>query len=168
MSKYKSPFKPIKHLVKKHKAQCMLYAFAMAMDVDVTTLIANIGHDGTEVLWPELASPKCFRGFHITEFVYTCFRMDYAIYEFPRNLSLGYSEETEKEIKPNFKIELDAIIRFNRGVFITANHAYAYDGFCIHDPDKEEGKVGSELLISDVDWQVFFGIIKIVWRGFVA
>jgi hypothetical protein len=159
----------MKHLVKRHRAQCMLYAFAMAMDFqndsDVQCLIANIGHDGTEILWPELPEPNCYRGFHPCEIYFAAIKLDYAIYEFPRKVLIGHSDSTIKEPKLYFSIDT-VILGSNRGVFITNNHAYAYDGFNLFDPDRLPNKCGDYRSHSDIDWHTFYKVTKIVWRGF--
>lgn len=45
---------------------CLVTAFAMVCDMKVEDLIAKIGHDGSEALFPP---PKVQRGFHIQEII---------------------------------------------------------------------------------------------------
>ena len=140
----------MKHLVKKHISQCMLYSFAMVLDVEPDYIIELLGHDGTEIFWPELREPKCYKGFHITEMAYTCYRFYHTCYEFPSALSLGHSDDTEKYIHPIFSI--NGIISSNNGVFITPNHALAWDAANqkILDPN------GTERKLSDINWDFFY------------
>jgi len=46
---------------------CMPLAFAMALDMPVADLLAAIGHDGSEIVFPSLPEPLCRRCFHIQE-----------------------------------------------------------------------------------------------------
>ena len=46
----------------------------MALDVPVAELIESIGHDGSEIIWPDLPDPMCRRGFHSQELIEECLR----------------------------------------------------------------------------------------------
>ena len=48
---------------------CMPLAFAMALDMPVADLLAAIGHDGSEIVFPSLPEPLCRRCFHIQELI---------------------------------------------------------------------------------------------------
>lgn len=48
---------------------CLLRAFAEALDITPEVLIQGLGHDGQEIVWPELPEPLCRRGFHVQEFI---------------------------------------------------------------------------------------------------
>jgi hypothetical protein len=61
-------------LLKQQGPQCLLYAFAMALEVDPLQMIHFIGHDGMEVWWPEASGEKRLRGFHHQDMI------DYAIF----------------------------------------------------------------------------------------
>lgn len=41
----------------------------MLLDVEPREVIACVGHDGSEIFWPELEEPRCRRGFHLQEIV---------------------------------------------------------------------------------------------------
>jgi len=45
-------------------------AFAMALDMPVAELLAAIGHDGSEIVFPNLPEPLCRRCFHIQELIH--------------------------------------------------------------------------------------------------
>ena len=47
----------------------MPLAFAMALDMPVAELLAAIGHDGSEIVFPSLPEPLCRRCFHIQELI---------------------------------------------------------------------------------------------------
>lgn len=50
-----------------NKASCLVDAFSAVAQISPEAIVKHIGHDGLEVLWPELPEPFCFRGFHIQE-----------------------------------------------------------------------------------------------------
>ena len=47
----------------------MPLAFAMALDMPVADVLAAIGHDGSEIVFPSLPEPLCRRCFHIQELI---------------------------------------------------------------------------------------------------
>lgn len=145
----------MKHLKKAHQAQCMLYAFAMAFDVNPQDIIRHLRHDGTEVIWPDLPPPKCYRGFHIAEMYHFAMMNDYAIYELPREVITGHDDQHTKEVKIHDYLNY---ARAYKGVLLTENHAYAYDGWNVIDPDT--GESHHSLLFSDVPWHTFYVVGK--------
>lgn len=55
-------------LIRSHE-QCSIVATAMLLGIEPKEVIANVGHDGTEVKFPELPAPLCYRGVHIQEII---------------------------------------------------------------------------------------------------
>ena len=51
------------------RGTCLPTSFAMAMGIPVADIFAALGHDGSEVLWPDLPEPTCQRGFHVQELI---------------------------------------------------------------------------------------------------
>lgn len=47
---------------------CQLAAWAMALGVSLDVVVDGVGHDGSEIVWPDLPEPHCRRGFHPQEF----------------------------------------------------------------------------------------------------
>jgi hypothetical protein len=39
----------------------------MALDLSVGEMLERIGHDGSNIMWPDLPEPRCRRGFHTQE-----------------------------------------------------------------------------------------------------
>jgi len=140
----------MRHLIKKHRSQCMLYAFAMALNCDPDNIIKILGHDGTEILWPKFPSPKCFRGFHINEMVYVCFQCGFSIYEYPKYLELGHDESSARRIKVPYNI--DELVQYNNGVLLNDVHAYAWDFHTqtVLDPD------GPKSQLNQINWYIFY------------
>lgn len=44
----------------------------MALDETCETLIKEIGHDGSQLMWPHLPEPFCRQSFHIQELILCC------------------------------------------------------------------------------------------------
>ncbi len=50
-----------------NKWSCLPTAFAIVLGEPVDNIIKQIGHDGSEIIRPELGEPQCRKGFHIQE-----------------------------------------------------------------------------------------------------
>lgn len=61
---------------------CLPTAFAMAMEVDLDTIIREVGHDGSRILFPKLPEPHCRRSFHIQELIRVAWDYGFGITEF--------------------------------------------------------------------------------------
>lgn len=60
----------MKLIAKPNRWSCLPAAFAMAMEMDLGRFVAEVGHDGSKVLFPHLPEPACRRGFHIQECIH--------------------------------------------------------------------------------------------------
>lgn len=52
--------------------RCLPIAFAHVLDVPIEEITTELGHDGSEIWWPDLAEPYRRRGFHIQEMIRFC------------------------------------------------------------------------------------------------
>lgn len=57
---------------------CLPTAFAVALGVPVRDLFRELGHDGSEIVFPQEPEPLCRRAFHAQEFFGPCLRRGYA------------------------------------------------------------------------------------------
>ncbi len=64
--------------LKPNRWSCSVTAFAMALRVPVQQLIEELGHDGGEIIFPDLPEPMCRRGFHSQELILAAWRHDFA------------------------------------------------------------------------------------------
>ena len=60
-----------------NRASCLLTSFAMAIGVPVGDLTKSLGFDGTEIIFPELPIPSCYRGHHEQECLHACMKLGY-------------------------------------------------------------------------------------------
>lgn len=58
-----------------NKWSCLPTALANALRDDVRIYWDYLGHDGSEIVWPELPEPQCRRGFHIQEMVDLAYKL---------------------------------------------------------------------------------------------
>ena len=117
---------------------CLPTAFAMALSVHVDALLSIIGHDGSEIIWPELRDPERRRSFHIQEMVWASHNLGYSVTPHearPTTLPHGATQLLEIE-----NAEFETTLRQSQGVLTGVNghglrHAVAWDGNLILDPN---------------------------------
>lgn len=103
----------------------------MALSIPLKEMIRRIGHDGSEVLWPELKRP--WRSFHIQECIQVAYTLGYSVTHFEKefystpNGVLHYAQHGEFEIKQG------VLLGISNGV----HHAVGVDGRMIYDPNRD-------------------------------
>ena len=120
---------------------CMPLAFAMALEIPVAELLEELGHDGGELVFPNLPEPACRRGFHVQELVHVALRRGFALTPvelFPVLESAdGKQTQTVLYRDNNWKRFAD-ILAASRGVIdgvgFRFRHMVAYDHGRIFDP----------------------------------
>jgi hypothetical protein len=63
---------------KPNRWSCAVTAFAMALGVPVEQLIREVGHDGSEIIFPDLPEPMRRRGFHSQELIEAAWKRGFA------------------------------------------------------------------------------------------
>ena len=136
---------------------CLLVAFAMAIDESYQDLINEIGHDGSEKIWPEVNEPYCRRAFHPQELIDCCFSRGFTVIEIEKYPKLRPMYFDFLKIHTVFNND-KATSRYHKyiqtfpGVLIGPSHAVAWDGLQLYDP--------KGYTIPSFDSHLFFGIIK--------
>ncbi len=122
---------------------CSAAALAMVLGKDYDFVIKEIGHDGSEVIHPELPPPGCFKGFHIQELIEVAIEHSYAvtpIEALPVQTATGddehiveFSQYCSHETRLAYHFE-----RCENGVILGKLrkywHAVAWDGENVFDP----------------------------------
>jgi hypothetical protein len=116
-----------------NRASCMLVSLAICMDTPYQELFTILGHDGTEVLWPEYPKPKCYRGFHECEISYLANAHGMQFTKYEKHLHLGHSIYTVKGV--NTPYNFDFLVSEGIGVLLDDKHAVACDHGKIYDPN---------------------------------
>ena len=121
---------------------CLPTAFAMALDMPVADLLAAIGHDGSEIVFPSLPEPLCRRCFHIQEPIQVALSRGMAVTPvqlFPvlQPTEVGPLRKTVLYPDNNWR-RFEETIRASRGVIdgtgARYGHVVAYDHGRIYDP----------------------------------
>lgn len=127
--------------MQKH-LNCLIASAAMLLETDPVNLVKEIGHDGTEVWWPERAGASRMRSIHIREII-ECVRtrrrglMPIELYPV-----MAPDEDTEPKLLWSME---EAVIRFEKSIRLTSGlligqtsyglgHACAWDGDKVFDP----------------------------------
>ena len=119
----------------------MPLAFAMALDMPVADLLATIGHDGSEIVFPNLPEPLCRRCFHIQEFVLAALSCGCALTPvelFPVLQPTDAGPHKTVLYRDNNWRRFEETIRASRGVIdgrgARRGHMVAYDHGRLFDP----------------------------------
>lgn len=138
----------------------------MVLDLPVADLLAEIGHDGGEIVAEGHPEPQCRRGHHVQELITIALAKGYTVTPielFPQILAPG------KEVPVKFGESLtDNFLRFQNhmrtskgtisGAGRTCEHMVAYDHGRIFDPDGREYDYSREAC----EMRGFF--TRCVWR----
>lgn len=84
--------------------QCLAASFAIVLDVKLHYIIKAIGHDGGEIIRPELPEPECRRGFHVQECISYAWARGYSTTPFDANPQLVTYRSQDKPVRINFPI----------------------------------------------------------------
>jgi len=120
------------------KHQCLIYATAMLLGASPEWVEESLGHDGSEVWWPELGIPWCQRGVHMQEILdiveasgslLICYQL--------MPTSVPIDGGTRKTIwEPEYAMKrFSLILELGPGIVITDRHACAWDGSLVYDPN---------------------------------
>jgi hypothetical protein len=115
---------------------CLPTAFAMAVGINVEQLINSVGHDGGDIIWPNLPEPERRRGFHTQEII-RVLRTGFSITPIERMSRLAPRLDVTPRVIDNENL-FDHVVKTTRGVLTghtkTCGHAVAYDHGVICDP----------------------------------
>jgi hypothetical protein len=120
---------------------CILASVAMVLDWSTKELIEEIGHDGSEVIFPDLPEPAKRRGFHIQEFVPLILKSGFsatAIFVLPCSTPDGnhFYDVPIKDPEVRFRDLVGENVGIFTGIMHKWHHAVAWDGYRIYDPSR--------------------------------
>jgi hypothetical protein len=111
----------------------------MALDISLEEALKLIGHDGSDIWWPELPEPLRRRSFHIQEMVDLAYRLGKAV--IPIEASPTVCPQLGGPVKP---VPMPDVLRIQQymvgnvgvltGMGVVGRHAVAWDGSCVLDP----------------------------------
>lgn len=122
-------------IVKGSKNQCVPTSLAMVLDLPVSKVLEELGHDGSDIVSDE-PEPNCFRSFHAQELIDVCQRYGQALVclelhaiMMHGNTIVDHSEFLDKDRINNYLNKYDAIMfgylgnrGDNRGHCVAWNH----------------------------------------------
>lgn len=126
--------------ISPNRWSCLPTSFAIALDIPVKEIIERIGHDGSEVVWPQLPEPKCRRCFHIQELIYVSWKLGFSVTPFEPMPQLQGCESVQPiRVDPPVK-ELANVLEASPGVITGKTlrgqpHAVAWDRSSCYDPN---------------------------------
>lgn len=136
---------------------CLPTAFAMVLGKSLIELVHEIGHDGSEVIWPDSPDPYCRRGFHVQELINVLYHYGLTATPFeacPCSISKGSVSPYSVPLDPK---RLEYIMTETHGVITGTTldgqpHAVAWNGSKIFDPNGT--KYGLEKFILETYWLI--------------
>lgn len=110
--------------------KCVLTAFSSILGIDEKAIIDELGHNGSEIVFPDLPEPLCRRGFDPRELVYYCFKRGINVTELDAKLMRQGANGNIFTIDKSE--ELTSLLPKNKGVltgsFMGRFHAVAWNG----------------------------------------
>ena len=116
---------------------CLPTAFAIAIGCPIENLIKSIGHDGSEIIWPNFPEPTCRRGFHVQELIAVLYRCGYSVTPvetFSRIAPNKFTHTLTIDNNETFSEVVKATRGVQTGFTDRCGHAVAYDHGIILDP----------------------------------
>jgi hypothetical protein len=117
----------------------------MALNIPVDQLIERLGHDGSEIVFPELPEPACRRGFHSQELIHLAWGLDCTVTPmelFPMiapSTGVGsvvvYFDEDKEYNWQRFNNIIETTEGVLEGSGKACRHAVFYTHGMIYDPD---------------------------------
>lgn len=126
-------------LKKPNSWSCSITAFAMATDLLIFDFIAEIGHDGSEIVFPDLPEPAGRRGFHEQELIRVCIKHGFSCTPFEFWPQAAYAGGRHVlPLKPQEQMFTE-LVEKNTGVIMghgrRTPHSVAFERGSIYDPD---------------------------------
>jgi hypothetical protein len=133
---------------------CFPTAAAIVLDVPVEELIKEIGHDGSEIVFPGLREPHCRRSFHLQEIINVCWKRGYALTPFESHPQLGArGSDSFIDIDTSWPESLNGVTGIITGYTrLGTPHAVAWDGYNVID---------KSLNLDDINPDTFYAVTKI-------
>ncbi len=132
--------------LKPNQWSCSITALAMTLRVPVADLVSQLGHDGSEIIFPNLDEPMCRRGFHSQELIHLAWLWNFAVTPFEALPVISPTCGNEGMVPVIFDGDEDSnwtrfndIIGSTRGILegrtTASRHAVHYNYDEIWDPD---------------------------------
>lgn len=143
--------------IQPNKWSCLPTAFAIATDISIAKVIRAVGHDGSEIIFPEYEEPYCRRSFHPQELMDMCLLKGFAVVPIEQQPTVMVKDRVHNV--PIYSKRMDYYLSNYTGVLTGISqtgkpHAVAWNGQRVLDPN------GAEYNITNFFVEMFFLIIK--------
>lgn len=147
----------MKRILQPNGWTCLPTSFAMVLNMTLGEVYLIVGHDGSDIIWPDILEPDCRRNFHIQEMINLAYARGYAVTPFealPNSAPYTFQ-------KPHvIEYDVEKYMHDNRGVLTGLNHqekrhAVAWDGRNIIDPN------GYNYSLEDFSLETFWMVSEI-------
>ena len=125
----------------------------MCLDIPVQTIFDEVGHDGTQVIFPTQKPPKANRGFHLQELIDICDVRGYSVTEIQARPAIQTGDEIwdlpYADPQVRFVDHLTGYPGVLVGYYLSSRqHAIAWDGQSVFDPAGYVTKIDQFRIIS--------------------
>jgi len=118
----------------------------MALDMPVASLIERLGHDGGEIIFPDLPEPANRRGHNIYELIQVAVDLGYAVTPIPLRAAITPANDPQRQVIIGTDVEnwsrFTRHLRSSQGVIECFGprlyHLLAYEQGHIFDPDGKQ------------------------------
>lgn len=113
-------------------------SIAMVLDIEISTIVKILGHDGSQIIYPNKPEPYNHVGFRLEEMQYVAWSFGKYLVKYTQDwiYKLPGEEGIPQELP---KAYLPSILADNIGIItglINGNyHCVAWDNYLIHDPN---------------------------------
>jgi len=94
----------MRHLMQPNRWSCSITSAAMVMGITIQELVDEIGHDGSNKVFPDLPEPMCFAGFDISEIVDAAFDLGWSMTPINTIPTCTPDGENIRDVYPESKI----------------------------------------------------------------
>ena len=143
-------------LYQPNRWSCLPTAWSYVIGWPLWAVVKAIGHDGSEIRWPNLPEPNCRRGFHAQELIYLGDRFGFVTTTF-EPIAAMMSPGGDEPVVINFGDRFEKIVKESNGVFTGeingCRHVVAWIDGKVLDPDRGQLKT-----LDDFQIETFYRI----------
>lgn len=95
---------------------CLPCSFAYVLDCDLQDIINFVGHDGSDIIFPDLSEPLRRRAFHIQEMLDFCYSKSYVVTPIEARPIGGVDDRHKFLLRADYVSRLQSYMGSSKGV----------------------------------------------------